>query len=129
MSYDEQEALTAYVLRWHGHYVTKLEAEGLRAIYHGEKTRTLEGQNAQMASEYRSLWNRHHRSRAARKALRIGAGAFQRRICDRILNEHRDEIAINRCPDCRRVLRTPQAQRCFWCGNDWHPRQRKLSGS
>ncbi len=122
---EEREALTAYVLRWHGNLVTKPEAEGLRAIFFEEKARTLEQQTPQMASEYRSRWGRHHESQVARKALKIGRQAFERRICLRILNQHWRTLSINRCPRCRRVLRTPKAQQCFWCGNAWHTEPHK----
>jgi rRNA maturation endonuclease Nob1 len=27
---------------------------------------------------------------------------------------------INRCPACKRIVRTPRAQHCLWCGHDWH---------
>jgi hypothetical protein len=27
---------------------------------------------------------------------------------------------VARCPACNRVLRTPEAKQCFWCGHDWH---------
>ena len=27
---------------------------------------------------------------------------------------------VNRCPACNRVVRTPEAKQCFWCGHDWH---------
>jgi hypothetical protein len=38
----------------------------------------------------------------------------------RILGEHTATHRINRCPRCHRVVRTPLARQCFWCGHDWH---------
>jgi hypothetical protein len=52
-------------------------------------------------------------------ALSAGPEAFRRSVCRRVLSEWGDEI-INRCPRCRRVVRTPEARQCFWCGYDWH---------
>jgi predicted RNase H-like HicB family nuclease len=52
-------------------------------------------------------------------ALSAGWKAFRRSVCRRILSERGDEI-INRCPRCHRVVRTPEARQCFWCGHDWH---------
>jgi hypothetical protein len=30
------------------------------------------------------------------------------------------ELKINRCPSCNRIVRTPLARQCLWCGHDWH---------
>jgi hypothetical protein len=53
-------------------------------------------------------------------ALANGVEAFRRRVCRRILEEHGADIAINRCPKCDCVVRTPKSRQCFWCGFDWH---------
>ncbi|MDG3002292.1 hypothetical protein [Paludisphaera mucosa] len=53
-------------------------------------------------------------------ALTDGPEAFRRRVCKRVLAEAADESFVNRCPKCRRVVRTPKARQCFWCGFDWH---------
>jgi predicted RNase H-like HicB family nuclease len=52
-------------------------------------------------------------------ALSAGWEVFRLSVCRRILSERGDEI-INRCPRCRRVVRTPLARQCLWCGHDWH---------
>jgi ssDNA-binding Zn-finger/Zn-ribbon topoisomerase 1 len=122
-SYDEREALTAYVLEWYGHLMTESECEGMRAIHFEEKARVLGERDEDVAASYRRLGRRFAETRAARKALRMGADEFRRRVCDRILAVHRREVMINRCPRCRRIVRTPRAEQCFWCGNDWHPKK------
>jgi hypothetical protein len=53
-------------------------------------------------------------------ALAEGDEVFRRRVCRRILTQHAEAVFINRCPQCGRVVRTPQARQCFWCGHDWH---------
>jgi hypothetical protein len=30
-----------------------------------------------------------------------------------------DKIFVNRCPGCNRLVRTPKAKLCLWCGNNW----------
>jgi hypothetical protein len=52
-------------------------------------------------------------------AFSDGPQAFRQSVCRRILSERGDEI-INRCPRCRRIVRTRAARQCFWCGHDWH---------
>jgi hypothetical protein len=39
---------------------------------------------------------------------------------DRILRESPSELYIHRCPTCKRVLASPIARQCLWCGEDWH---------
>jgi hypothetical protein len=51
---------------------------------------------------------------------RDGYDAFVLRTGQRILDEHRDHIVLNRCPRCGRVARTPKAQQCRFCRHDWH---------
>jgi hypothetical protein len=45
-----------------------------------------------------------------------------------IQNDVRDKIEcgllpLNRCPECQRIVRTPLAKQCLWCGHDWHHAQ------
>ncbi|TWT75449.1 hypothetical protein CA13_31370 [Planctomycetes bacterium CA13] len=30
------------------------------------------------------------------------------------------EFDIHRCAQCNRILQSPSAQQCLWCGHDWH---------
>jgi hypothetical protein len=57
---------------------------------------------------------------AVTSALEEGHWAFLRRVRDRILAEDGDQVFINRCPVCRRIVRTPKAKQCLWCRHDWH---------
>jgi hypothetical protein len=46
---------------------------------------------------------------------------FQQEVTDRINTAFsRGELRPIRCPDCRRVVKTPEARQCLWCGYDWH---------
>ncbi|WP_146589050.1 hypothetical protein [Posidoniimonas polymericola] len=38
----------------------------------------------------------------------------------RIISQKREDVFINRCPACQRIVRTPVAKQCLWCGHDWH---------
>jgi hypothetical protein len=57
------------------------------------------------------------------EVLSLAAGgmkAFREATAARILNEHRGEIFLNRCPECGGLARTPKAKQCRFCGYDWH---------
>ena len=52
--------------------------------------------------------------------LADGEDAFLIRVRNRILTECSDKVFVNRCSQCERIVRTPLAQQCLWCGHDWH---------
>jgi hypothetical protein len=54
------------------------------------------------------------------QALKEGEAAFRHRTLVRLLPNPAVQALINRCPRCHRIVRTPQALQCFWCGYDWH---------
>jgi hypothetical protein len=119
--YDERSILPAYVLRRYGHLMTEREPEGMKALRIEEKAESLYPGDDPPASAYRARWWRVLDPQAAREACGLGAEAFRRRICARLLADHGDAVAIRRCPVCGRVVRSPRARQCFWCGHDWHP--------
>jgi len=49
-----------------------------------------------------------------------GWEAFKLRTGKRILKDHRDQVVLNCCARCGELARTPKAQQCRYCGNDWH---------
>jgi len=56
-------------------------------------------------------------------AITSAIHAYREEMCDRLLAERGDEVIINRCTACSKVLSTPRAKQCLWCGNDWHKKQ------
>ena len=52
--------------------------------------------------------------------IESGVGAFQDQCYDRLLRNHRDQIYINRCERCQRILASPIACACTWCGHHWY---------
>jgi hypothetical protein len=48
---------------------------------------------------------------------------FQQRITQRIHTAFfAGDLQPNRCPACRRIVVSPEARQCLWCGHDWHKR-------
>lgn len=53
--------------------------------------------------------------------IKGGEIEFRKKVGDRIrAAELARQCAVNRCPSCRRVVRTALAKQCLWCGADWH---------
>lgn len=57
------------------------------------------------------------------QVLDLASGGFQAfvlRTGERIIRDHQDKIALNCCPQCGRLARTPTARQCRLCRHDWH---------
>ena len=115
-TYNDDCELTSYL--WHNYrkLMTPLESLANKAI-HAE----MKAQHAspKMAAVLRDRWGEKNDA-AVVAALEDGPQAFRDRVRDRLLRECADEIIIKRCPKCSRVIATPQAEQCLWCGHDWH---------
>ncbi len=113
--YDEEFELWRYLQRNFTHLMTDFELRaGLAAIVR-EKAATSNNETiARMLSERWGVFAPEFDS-----AFSAGWQAFRRSVCRRI-QEEQGEAIIERCPQCRRVLRTPRARQCLWCGHDWH---------
>ncbi len=56
------------------------------------------------------------------------------RAAERMVREHPNSIVVNCCPACGKIVRTPKARPCLWCGHGWHgeresARPRRFHGS
>jgi hypothetical protein len=116
MQYDEEVELTRYIWGHCTHLMTEFERRVGRAATAREKAAAAEGEAMKRMLSVR--WGLCGDPEVD-SALSEGSDAFRRSVCRRILSDRGDEI-INRCPQCRRVVRTPRARQCFWCGHDWH---------
>jgi hypothetical protein len=112
MEYDEGEVLTDYI--WAHYYSLITPAE--RHVGFPKPTSgmlpSLEARSIEQFGE--ETWADMKRWDSE------GLPAFRKRVRDRLLREHARSIQITRCPKCNRIVRTPSAQQCLWCGFDWH---------
>ena len=116
MEYDDVRELTRYVWDYHQRLMTEFEqrvgwahlAEGKAAMGHPGVAEFILRRHGIVGDQ------------EAAAALADGVETFRRRVCRRVLTEHGADVFVNRCPSCGRVVRTPQAKQCFWCGHDWH---------
>jgi hypothetical protein len=114
--YDDDQELTEYI--WHNYQglMTDLERRAARALLTEAKAREATGASAKLLRE---RWGRESDPQIA-TMLQEGADAFRRRVRERILSETPEAAFINRCPACGRIVATPRAKQCLWCGHDWH---------
>ena len=115
--YDEDEALTHYVWEHCADLMTDLERRAGGAILARAKAEAYG--NREMRDETMKRWAAIGDAEVE-EALKDGPKAFRQKVKDRLLRDHPDELPINRCPRCSRIVRTPKARLCLWCGYDWH---------
>lgn len=117
MEYDEDTQLTRYVWNHCTQLMTELELRVGRAIT--GRSKAANAKSPKYADVIRDRYGEMNDAEI-NAALSEGAEVFRRRVRDRILTEHETGAFVHRCPSCKRVLCTPLAQQCFWCGLDWH---------
>ncbi len=119
MEYDEERELTRYVWDHYQELMTEFEQRvGWAHLAEGKAAAGHQGV-AEFILRRRSIAG----DPEAEAALADGVEAFRQRVCRRVLAERGAEAFVNRCPRCRRVVRTPRARQCLWCGFDWHSPQ------
>ena len=115
--YDEDYVLVRYVLQFYEHLMTPVEQRALRAVFLIAKAA------AGHEMTVKDLWQHQIGDDfAVLDQLADGVETFRRRTASRLLREHGVEVFVNRCARCNRVVATPKARQCLWCGFDWHMR-------
>jgi hypothetical protein len=115
-TYDADRELTGYV--WHNyfHLLSPFEFTVWKAVAWQQKGAPSNGNVARVLRK---------RFEEARSDPQVAAAIddydlFRQQARDRILAEHADKVTINRCSRCQRIVATPLARQCLWCGLDWH---------
>jgi hypothetical protein len=114
MDYDDETETTRYVWDYCQSLMTDLERRVFKAIIARQKS---DASSPEMARTLLQSWGGGNDAEIE-AALADGAEAFRQRVCRRLLQAQ--VMKVHRCPRCDRVLRTPTARQCFWCGHDWH---------
>jgi hypothetical protein len=117
MEYDDEAELTRYVWDYYQSLMTDFERRVGTAII--GRTKAAASTSPDVARMLNERWGQVGDSEID-AALAEGAEAFRRRVCRSVLSERGRDLFVNRCPRCNRVVRTPHARQCFWCGHDWH---------
>jgi hypothetical protein len=125
-SYDDDVALRCYVHQHRRDLMTPLERrviEYTAPIVSESSDHKLEiDLQSKVAHLYEYLERRdgHVDDDAVLEAFQLPHAARLRNAVGRVINEQRAHINENRCPTCNRIVRTPAACQCLWCGNAWH---------
>ena len=117
-TYDDRLALSAYALRHFRHLMTALDRRVLE--YSVPIVSSSENWKIKKLHCYLEQCDGHVPDNEVVALFELPCDERKRRAVQRLLTDHRTEIHENRCPECSRLLRTPLAQQCLWCGHDWH---------
>ncbi|PQO47237.1 hypothetical protein [Blastopirellula marina] len=113
--YDESAELTHYVWHNYSQLAEDWERHAMRGFAAREKSIAADEPQRRLLAK----WSASDDPRVI-AALQLPPAEFRRRTAVRIVEDHPNEAIVNRCPQCDRIVRTPAAQQCFWCGHDWH---------
>ena len=116
MEYDEDSVLTRYICNHYQHLMSDFELKMMRVISTLMKAETASSPEiTRMTLEKWGLID----DAEINDALANGYEAYRRQVRDRILKDHKQEVFVNRCPQCNHIVRTPEAKLCLWCGHSW----------
>lgn len=115
--YDDHAELVGYVWHNYRHLFSEdvLRAEHVLLTEAKAKNVSSESLRARLLSS--GSWGR---GPEIDELLAEGMGPFRSRAADELLAQRRAEVVINRCSRCARIVATPLARQCLWCGHDWH---------
>jgi hypothetical protein len=116
--YDEDRILGEYVCNYYGNLMTEFESKVHMSLFVESKAMQLDP-GSPLRKKMEQVWSSKNAPGVA-LAMSAGIFAFQLEVAKRILRDNEHDVFINRCARCSRIVRTPQAQQCFWCGHDWH---------
>jgi hypothetical protein len=55
-----------------------------------------------------------------------GLDSFVEQCCERLLRDYAVEVYVNRCEQCNRIVASPIACACLWCGHHWYERRSEM---
>jgi hypothetical protein len=113
--YNEETALNEYISRNMGSLISEAEFRGLLLARKIEKSRN----NPEYLKMYQELMAAEPLDviKFVDQFVKNGSESTYNRLKNQAFS---GALPINRCPKCNRVVRTPLAQLCLWCGHDWH---------
>ncbi|MEY4754221.1 MAG: hypothetical protein RJA44_1896 [Pseudomonadota bacterium] len=115
--YDELGMIGNTVMRYQSELLNSLERQIADAFFIRAKTRNSTiPEREQLMWEQCGIWQKPE----VEQALERGYDAFLHSVVARLLREQSQDLHLNRCPACGRIVRTPTAQWCQWCKHDWH---------
>lgn len=110
--------LVKYIMVYYSHFMKENEAA---AFKHAMATKKIEfSENSEKMKELIERKYEVPDNKEVLDLLKDGSDQFYVNTATRILEENKDSIFLNNCPQCGRLARTPLAKQCRFCGYGWH---------
>ncbi|GAB5525153.1 MAG: hypothetical protein Roseis2KO_30250 [Roseivirga sp.] len=122
MFMEERDSISQELINYINLYCSQFYNELERkASSHYIASAKLEGFSQTNVSRLRDgLRRMQTKDESVLKLLEDGYATFARNTAARIYKDHRKELNLNYCPECKGLARTPKARQCRYCGHDWH---------
>ena len=118
--YEDQRALTEYVWKHYQHLMTPFE---LRVgLYSVPIVSDIDSEKGRRIYEYCETNHGHVDDQDVIDAFPRDLDSFRVEAQRRLMAVCADEIHVNRCQKCSRIVRSPSAHQCPWCKHRWHDR-------
>ena len=119
MEYDERRELTIYVIDYFWSHL--FDSERRQIGYRGMRTKVEATLPERAWADAMNYFVPSGQPPAPSECYAV----FLDNVVDRVLSALPPGVSVNRCPTCARVLRSPQAKLCVWCGHSRyeHPSQ------
>lgn len=118
VEYDENHVITDYIWSNYGYLMTDIEYRaGMTILLFRKANAYADGDEIKLAQLQNSY--KVDQNEEANDLLKDGHELFLQQVSERLLQEKKQEVFINRCPECSRVVRTPKSKQCYWCGYYW----------
>ncbi len=118
MSYNEETELTQYIWANYGFLMTPREQEVGQVIQARLLAQRPSSSSRRLTFE--ELPATRSDDPVINQDLSIGSDPYRQRAAMKLLLAQPERVKISRCQRCKRILRAPDAQSCYWCGLDWH---------
>ena len=116
-TYDDDRELTTYIWHNYSQLFTPLEILACHVLLLQAKAKSSSSESMTRILRARAETSETPEVMAI---LADGTAAFRDQVSDRVMSDCAQQLFINRCAKCARVVTTPRAQQCLWCGHDWH---------
>jgi hypothetical protein len=115
--YDDSKIFNEYLTHNFSVFMTDLERRAYILAIQREKAK-----HCRTSSDRLARWT-VAAGVDAESMTHLGFKPLEATIRQRIIRDFRaGRLVINRCPECSRIVKTPLARQCLWCGHDWHER-------
>jgi hypothetical protein len=115
--YDDRRELAEYL--WHNYSNLFSPDEHLAARTLSAEWKAAHADSEQMRGVLLNRWSARGNPKVD-ELLADGPDEFRIRAALRVFSEQSSIINLNRCGMCSRIVATPMARQCLWCGHDWH---------